>query len=221
LGTGFSYPAGVAVDGSGNVFVTDNNNRVVKLDYADAPSLSFATPTPAGSTDTNDGPLTVTVQNIGNETLYFQPLVADNLLDAVLASPGAADCTGLSGLQSGTACTLGIEFQPAQAGLVSGHVNLVDNALNATYATQAIGLQCTGIVGQQTINFPNPGPATYGVAPFTLTATATSGLAVSYTVTSGPATVSGSTLTVTGAGSVIVQASQAGTSATWQLPRSR
>ena len=50
---------------------------------------------------------------------------------------------------------------------------------------------------------------TYGVAPITLTATASSGLPVSYTVT-GPATVSGSTLTITGAGSVTVTASQAG-----------
>src|ERR1019366_152451 len=42
------------------------------------------------------------------------------------------------------------------------------------------------------------------------TATAPGGT-VTYTVTSGPATVAGSTLTITGAGSVIVQANQAGT----------
>src|SRR5208283_6206305 len=40
--------------------------------------------------------------------------------------------------------------------------------------------------------------------------TASSGLTVSYTVTAGSATVSGNILTVTGAGSVTVQASQAG-----------
>jgi autotransporter-associated beta strand protein len=62
----------------------------------------------------------------------------------------------------------------------------------------------------QTITFPNPGTQTYGVAPITLTATAPGGT-VTYTVTSGPATVAGSTLTITGAGSVIVQANQAGT----------
>ena len=44
LGSGFSDPTGVAVDGSGNVFVADTcNNAVKKLDYADPPSLSFAT----------------------------------------------------------------------------------------------------------------------------------------------------------------------------------
>jgi subtilase family serine protease len=69
-----------------------------------------------------------------------------------------------------------------------------------------------GSLAAQTITFPNPGTQTYGVGTITLTATASSGLAVTYSVTSGPATVSGSTLTITGAGSVTVQASQAGNS---------
>jgi hypothetical protein len=51
----------------------------------------------------------------------------------------------------------------------------------------------------QTISFPNPGPLTYGVSPVTLTATATSGLQVTYTVISGSATVAGNLLTITGA----------------------
>ena len=67
----------------------------------------------------------------------------------------------------------------------------------------------------QTITFPNPGQQTYGVAPITLAATASSGLSVSYLVTSTPAgiaTVSGSTLTITGTGTMTVQAIQAGNS---------
>jgi hypothetical protein len=47
-------------------------------------------------------------------------------------------------------------------------------------------------------------------APFTLGATASSGLAVSYAVTSGPATVAGNVVTLTGAGTVTIQATQAG-----------
>ena len=43
-----------------------------------------------------------------------------------------------------------------------------------------------------------------------MTATASSGLPVTYTVTSGPATVAGSLLTITGAGTVSVRADQAG-----------
>lgn len=44
----------------------------------------------------------------------------------------------------------------------------------------------------------------------TLSATASSGLTVTFTVVSGPATVSGATLTVTGAGVVTVEATQGG-----------
>jgi uncharacterized protein YfiM (DUF2279 family) len=62
----------------------------------------------------------------------------------------------------------------------------------------------------QTVTF-NPIPThTYGDAPFTLSATASSGLPVTFTIASGPATVSGSTLTIAGAGTVIVDATQAG-----------
>jgi autotransporter-associated beta strand protein len=61
----------------------------------------------------------------------------------------------------------------------------------------------------QTITFPNPGTQTYGVSPITLGASAPGGT-VNYTVTSGPATVSGNQLTITGAGSVTVAANQAG-----------
>jgi hypothetical protein len=88
---------------------------------------------------------------------------------------------------------------------------LTDDSLNvvAPYATQTIPLSGTGLIIPQTITFPPPaGPVIYGV-PITLTATADSGLTVSYTVT-GPATVIGSTLTPTGVGMVTVTANQAG-----------
>ncbi len=61
----------------------------------------------------------------------------------------------------------------------------------------------------QTITFgPLPG-VTYGTSPITLTATASSKLPVTYTV-SGPATLSGSVLTITSVGTVTVTASQGG-----------
>ena len=63
---------------------------------------------------------------------------------------------------------------------------------------------------QQTLNFQQPPtPVVYGTGvTIPLTASASSGLPVTYTVT-GPATVSGSTLTLTGPGEVVVTA-QAG-----------
>jgi hypothetical protein len=91
--------------------------------------------------------------------------------------------------------TLGVSFTPASTNL---------------YTTATGFVQLTVNPEAQTITFPNPGTQTYGVAPITLSATASSGLAVSYAVISGPATVSGGKLTITGAGSVTVQATQSG-----------
>src|SRR5205823_6700532 len=63
----------------------------------------------------------------------------------------------------------------------------------------------------QTITFPTVAAQTFGNAPVTLGATASSGLAVSYTI-AGPGTVSGNLLTITGVGTIVITASQAGDS---------
>jgi hypothetical protein len=49
-----------------------------------------------------------------------------------------------------------------------------------------------------------------GDAPFPLSASASSGLAVNFAVVSGPAALSGNIVTLTGAGTVVVRASQTG-----------
>jgi hypothetical protein len=70
VGSGFSLPEGVAVDGSGNVFVADTSNNVAKeINVSNPPTLTFATATNDGSTDTTDGALSVTITNDGNEPL--------------------------------------------------------------------------------------------------------------------------------------------------------
>jgi parallel beta-helix repeat protein len=62
----------------------------------------------------------------------------------------------------------------------------------------------------QTISFGSLSNKTYGGPAFNLNATASSGLPVSYRIVSGPATISGNNVTVTGTGAVIIEASQAG-----------
>ena len=62
--------------------------------------------------------------------------------------------------------------------------------------------------GAPTINFA-VGTQTYGEAPFAVSATSNSTGAITYSVVSGPATISGSTVTLTGAGTVTLKASQA------------
>jgi hypothetical protein len=75
-------------------------------------------------------------------------------------------------------------------------------------------------IQSQTITFTAPtSPVTYGVSPITLSATASSGLAVTFsldaTSTPGAASLSGtnnSVLTITGVGTVVIDANQAGNS---------
>ena len=68
----------------------------------------------------------------------------------------------------------------------------------------------TVLQANQSITFgPIPGHTT-DEANFTLSATASSGLPITYTVISGPATIAGNTVTITGAGNITIQASQPG-----------
>jgi len=79
------------------------------------------------------------------------------------------------------------------------------------YATSEVASATCVVLKPQTVTFAQPGtPVVYGVKPITLNATAGSGKAVIFSVVSGPARVSGSTLTITGAGTVVVAANQAG-----------
>jgi hypothetical protein len=66
--------------------------------------------------------------------------------------------------------------------------------------------------GEQLITFNSIEDKTYGDNPFELNATASSGLPVEYAVKSGNAVISGNTLTITGAGAVVINATQAGNS---------
>ena len=64
--------------------------------------------------------------------------------------------------------------------------------------------------GNQTIAFDPLTDKTFGNAPFIVSALASSGPPVSFQILSGPATVTGHTVTITGPGLVTVRASQSG-----------
>ncbi len=65
--------------------------------------------------------------------------------------------------------------------------------------------------GAPSLSFTAIPSQTYGVAPLTAAATSNSTGAITYSVVSGPATISGSTVTIAGVGTVTLQASQAAT----------
>ena len=80
--------------------------------------------------------------------------------------------------------------------------------MSRPYVTQSISLSGTATVATPAITF-SVADHTYGDIPFTISATSNSTGAFTYTVVSGPATISGSTVTLTGAGTVVLRASQA------------
>ncbi len=85
-----------------------------------------------------------------------------------------------------------------------------DGRLDSNTATVTINIGDFGYLAQ-TLSFPQPAQRARTAAAFNLSATATSGLPVTFQILSGPATLSGSTVTLTGAvGTVYVLASQPG-----------
>ena len=198
-------PWDIAVDGLGNLYIADAyNNAIRKVDVSGAPSLGFANT----YYNTNSAAQDVAVLNLGTAPLTINTISAS--VNFSLGGPDTSCSFSNQALNPAASCVLGIEFSPATVGGIIGSVKLTDTSLNATTATQSIALSGTGLQAAQTITFAGPGNQTYGVAPIALTATASSTLPVSFVYVSGPASLSGSALTITGAGAVTVQAIQVG-----------
>jgi sugar lactone lactonase YvrE len=212
IATGLNKPLDLAVDGAGDVYVADQfNSRVFVIERNQATDLSFAT-TPYGETST-DSPMSVVVQNIGNEALNaIAPglTISPASFAQVPGSGTPPDCTATFSLGDGSSCNLSLSFTPQTVGSINGDALLYNNALNSNPTVQAIGLSGTAVQATPTITF-SVANQTYGVAPFTVSATSNSPGPFTYSVVSGPATISSSTVTITGGGSVTLKASQAAT----------
>jgi len=181
-------------------------NGTWTLDYTIQAGLNFNQPqTFTGYNDINGDPIqsytygirNITGTNNGDGTVTIYAITAQ----FSAASGGESDPTSLVGITDSLAATTlptNEQFATLQIS-ASGEVYRGVAYVPSTTARQT-----------QTISFPNPGPVAYGVAPITLAATSPSGWPIAYTLISGPATLSGNVLTITGAGSVVVQADQSG-----------
>jgi hypothetical protein len=198
------------VNRSGNLFLALADSNVIRLVSAAAAPLTFAS-TATGSHTTDQ---VVTFSNIGNQTVSYSAATATA---SFVLDTSASTCAASGTLAAGASCAASVYFNPQSVGSLSDALTFTDDAVTTT---QTVALSGAGLAAQssQTIAFPNPGAQTYGVGSITLTASASSGLAITYVVLSGPATVSGSTLTITGAGTVTVQANQAGNSSWTAAP---
>ncbi|MTI37972.1 choice-of-anchor D domain-containing protein, partial [Fulvivirga lutimaris] len=105
--------------------------------------------------------------------------------------------------------TFTVTFSPTSGGVKTAKMTITSNDIDE--ATYTINLLGTGVRLSQSITFDALAAKTVGNADFDLSATASSGLAVTYTSSDvSVATVSGNIVTVVGAGSTEITASQAG-----------
>jgi len=105
------FSESIAVDGSGNLYAADPyNNVVTKLDFADPAAVTFATATLDGTTDTADGPQTVSLQNNGNAPMTLSGM---DLPNADFQFDGdTTTCSTSTPIAAGASCTIGIVFSP-------------------------------------------------------------------------------------------------------------
>lgn len=142
----------------------------------------------------------------------------------------SATATASSGLtvtfstDTSVVCTVSATGAVTFVGTGTCHVN-ADQAGNTQYAAATPAQQSFTVAkADQTITFGALGGKTYGNAPFTVGATASSGLTVTFSSGStAVCTVSGTTVTIVAAGSCTINADQVGNTnfnAAPQVPRS-
>ncbi len=123
---------------------------------------------------------------------------------ATSPSTGAVTYT----VTSGPATIAGSTVTLTGAGTV---ILSASQAADANYAAATASTNVTIAPATPTLTFASIPAKTYGNPAFSVSATSASSAPVTYTVTSGPATINGSTLTLTGAGPVTLAASQPAT----------
>jgi sugar lactone lactonase YvrE len=209
--SGLDDPDDIVVDGSGNLYFTEYvAGTVERVDRADAPTVNFPTATAVNAIDATDGTKIVQVVNSGNLALNLTALG----YPADFSEPAgdASACTATTSLNPAGECDVPVEFTPRTTGSLSESVTLTDNLQNVPGTQQSITVTGTGLLGQTIAFTPITGLHSVG-GNVTLSATASSGLPVSFISTdSKVCTVSGTTVSLIAAGSCDIEARQWGNS---------
>lgn len=204
LTDGSGYPVGLTLDQAGNLYT--GSGDLVQLVGPEG-AVAF----PATDLGQSSAPQTIVLSNLGTAPDTLPATLAGYALTGNTSEFALTGGTCLSNpaVAPGASCTLQAVFTPSAVSLRSAIVTYSDTALGSPHTITLYG---TGAVAaSQSITFPSIGSATYGdYYPILLSATASSGLPVTYSVVSGPATLSGYELTLTGAGPIVVQADQPG-----------
>ena len=150
---------------------------------------------------------TISIGNIPTSAVYGGNFTPTYLYSGSTGTPTESVVSSTTGV-----CTVAV-------GVVSfvgvGHCTLTASATSTDYGVSTGNPQSfTVSKAAQSITFNQPiSPVTYGVSPITLSATATSGQTVAFSVdpsSTATATISGNTLSVTRAGNLVIDANQAG-----------
>ncbi|HXP08168.1 MAG TPA: Ig-like domain repeat protein [Acidobacteriaceae bacterium] len=179
---------GIALDSAGNLYIADyGNNRIRKVDITQS-AMTYPTPTTVGTSDTTDNPQTAVISNIGNAGLTvpppssgFNPTVpASFAFDSSSTCPQLDTSSNPQTLASGANCTIEIDFEPVQAGALTGSALLTDTSLDAATATQTIHLLATGVAASTTTTVTSSlSPSVYAESvTFTATVAPTTGTAL-------------------------------------------
>ena len=164
--SGLNIPAGLAVDGAGDVFIAVNGqNRAVEVNRSQLPSLSFAL-TDVSSTST-DSPQSVSIQNVGNQTLTGSLALS---LGANFGAGGSSTCGSGFSLIPGASCFESFSFTPQTTGYLTGTAAFSDNTLNLS---PLVVLQTVNLSGNGGLNGHAVGVAVPNVVGLTQTAATT------------------------------------------------
>jgi len=135
-------------------------------------------------------------------------------------------CTRTTILAAGASDTIDVPVAVGFTAVVGTGTSLTSTASGGGMASNVVGSDPLTILAgsrPQAIVFSPSSPVSYGVSPITLSATGgASGNPVTFSIVSGPGTLSGvnnSTLTVTGTGTIVIAANQAGNSTYTAAPQ--
>jgi subtilase family serine protease len=179
-----------------DAIVGSSNSSTQSFSLTNSGSMTLARQ-PASQTST----LTVTPSGGFTGRVNFSCFVIGNPTGLTCSAPQA----NITGTLPATSTLTVSATSATPPGNYVATITAADAATGKISASTAVPVTVTAILPTITFAVPNH---TYGDAPFTVAATSNSSGAITYSVVSGPATISGSTVTLTGAGSVVLQASQ-------------
>ncbi|MBM3835981.1 MAG: hypothetical protein FJ403_22495, partial [Verrucomicrobia bacterium] len=197
---------------SGTYAYSPQSGTVLNIGNNQTLSVTF---TPTDTANYNSATSSAVINVVkGSQTISFGALSNKNYGDNAFS----VSATASSGLPVSFSIVSGSAYASISGNAVTitgvGNVTVRASQSGDANYNEAANVDQTFAIGKgsQTISFAALGNKFFGDGPFTVSATASSGLSVSFSIVSGSAyaTLSGNTVTITGTGTVTIRASQGG-----------